>query len=173
MPGNPSRVVLDTSVSSLLFRNSDEAEYYKCEIEGMQAVISFQTLEESWYGAFKGGWGAGRMNKLRFHLDQFEVIWPNREMAEISANLRKEREKSGSRLNTADAWIAATAIMLDCSLASKDGDFKGISNLQLIQYSPNALSQPPLEGLDHLMKEENRLGTEPKKVQVWRNHVGN
>lgn len=155
MPGNPSLVVLDTSVSSILFRSSDEAVYYRSEIKGMRAVISFQTLEESWFGAIKGGWGAERMSKLNLHLDQFDVIWPNSEMVKISANLRREREKSGCRLNTADAWIAATAIMLDCSLASHDGDFKGIHDLQLIRYLPNALSQPPLEGLEKFYLGKN------------------
>ena len=33
----------------------------------------------------------------------------------------------------ADAWIAATAIMLSCPLASHDGHFMEIPNLRLIK----------------------------------------
>ena len=55
------------------------------------------------------------------------------ELVEISARLRSERERSGRRLNTADAWIAATAIMLGCPLASHDGDFLDIPNLALVR----------------------------------------
>ena len=53
-------------------------------------------------------------------------------VVDISANLRSAQEGAGRRLNTADAWIAATALMLNCPLASHDGDFDGIAGLQLI-----------------------------------------
>ena len=130
----PGLVVLDTSVVSMLLRGGAEAEPYRCEITGLRAVISFQTLEEMWFGAIKGGWGTYRRNRLSLHLDQFAVVWPTPEMAEISANLRSDREKAGRRLHTADAWIAATAIMLNCPLASHDRDFGKIPNLQFIHY---------------------------------------
>ena len=54
-------------------------------------------------------------------------------MVRISARLRSERERAGRRLTTADAWIAATALMLDCPLPSHDGDFSGIPDLELIR----------------------------------------
>ena len=54
-------------------------------------------------------------------------------MVQISANLRSEREKAGRRLNTADAWIAATAILLACPLASHDRDFSDIPGLEFIR----------------------------------------
>ena len=79
-----------------------------------------------WYGAYKAGWGARQKNKLALHLEQYEVVWPDVETADISANLRVEREKAGRRLNTADAWIAATALRLSCPFASDDGDFVDI-----------------------------------------------
>ena len=49
------------------------------------------------------------------------------------ARVRNERERAGRKLNTADAWIAATAIMLACPLASHDADFSDIPNLELIR----------------------------------------
>ena len=69
------------------------------------------------------------MNELLQHPDRYEVVWSAPELVEISARLRDERERAGRKLNTADAWIAATAIML----ASHDGDFSGIANLELIR----------------------------------------
>ena len=44
MPPGGSLVVLDTSVVSLFLRNADEAVYYRSEIEGLRAVISFPAL---------------------------------------------------------------------------------------------------------------------------------
>ena len=133
MVTNPSPIVLDTSVVSLLFRGNDPVTYYREQIRGHRLLISFQTLEESWFGAVKNGWSDRRKNTLRQHLDQFEVFWPTLDMVQISAELRSEREKAGRRLNTADAWIAATAILLDCPLASHDRDFSDIPGLGFIR----------------------------------------
>ena len=133
MPPVGSLFVLDTSVVSLLMRSGTGAEYYQDRIAGKRAVISFQTLEEAWFGAIKAGWGAARRNRLARHLDQFEVVWPTPEMVQICAHLRTEREHVGRRLGIADAWVAATAIMLHCPLVSHDGDFEDIPNLDLVR----------------------------------------
>ena len=126
-------IVLDTSVVSLLFKGDPRGGFYLPHITGQRAVISFQTVEEVWYGAYKAGWGPRQKNKLALHLEQYEVVWPDMETANISANLRVEREKAARRLNTADAWIAATALRLSCPLASDDGDFDDIPRLHLIR----------------------------------------
>jgi predicted nucleic acid-binding protein len=94
-------------------RDDDEAVYYRDEIDGLRAVISFQTREEVLFGAIRAGWGPQRMNALQQHLQGYELVTSSLEMVEISARLRYERERVGRKLNTADAWIAATAIMLD------------------------------------------------------------
>ena len=114
MPPVHPLVVLDTSVVSLLMRGGSKAKFYQDSITGKRAVISFQTLEEAWFGAIKAGWGEARRNRLAQHLEQFEVVWPTPEMVRICAHLRTEREQAGRRLGIADAWIAATAIMLRC-----------------------------------------------------------
>ena len=128
-------IVLDTSVVSLVLEGDYRGSFYLAHMTGQRTVVSFQTLGEMWFGAFKAGWGARRKNELALHLDQCEMVWPDPETAHISANLRVDREKAGRRLNTADAWIAATAIRLSCPLASDDGDFDDIPRLQLIRAS--------------------------------------
>lgn len=40
-------------------------------------------------------------------------------------------------LSTADAWIVATALTLDCPLASHDGGLASVPDLKLIQ-APDA-----------------------------------
>ena len=42
----------------------------------MRPVISFQTLEEAWFGAVKNNWGPSRRNELSQHLAQYDVVWP-------------------------------------------------------------------------------------------------
>ncbi|MYD87357.1 MAG: type II toxin-antitoxin system VapC family toxin, partial [Acidobacteria bacterium] len=127
------QVVLDTSVASLFFRNAAQADYYQHEIAGRRSIISFQTYEEALFGAVKGGWGPRRMNQLRRHLEQYELIGVTPELIDICAHLRSERESAGRGLKTADAWIAASALLLRCPLATTDGDFEGIPELEVIR----------------------------------------
>lgn len=136
MAANPPTVVLDTSVVSIIYGGGDLAPYYSERIKDENPAISFQTLEELWFGAVKNGWGTRRMNGLMRHIDQYEVVWPTPDIVEVCAALRAERENSGRRLDTADAWIAATAIMLGCPLATHDNDFDGIPNLEIIKRPP-------------------------------------
>ena len=133
-------VVLDTSVVSFVFAGDSRAHYYQTQIAGLRPFISFQTLEEMWFGAFTKNWGARRKNILARHLEQYDTVWPTEELVEICAQLRCARQTAGRRLMNADAWIAATALMLGCPLASHDRDFSTIANLSLIQ-APNT---PPL-----------------------------
>lgn len=78
-------VVLDTNVVSYLFDRDSRADYYQEHIRGRRAVISFQTLEEVWFGAYSEGWGKRRMNELAHHLEQYEVVWPSLELVVVYA----------------------------------------------------------------------------------------
>ena len=126
-------IVLDTSVVSYIFNRDPTAQYYQHRIQGRRALISFQTLEERWYGAYLVSWGEKRKSELASHLRQYEVIWPSAELVDICARLRAERRSAGREITVADAWIAATALMLGCPLASHDGDFVGIPDLEVIR----------------------------------------
>lgn len=127
-------VVVDTSVVSIIFRQDAKATRYQDSIEGRSAVISFQTVEEQMFGAYLNNWGDRRINELERHLAQYNVIWSNPELVEVSARLRMQRRRAGKELKTADAWIAATALMLGCPLVADDGDFTGIPNLELVRF---------------------------------------
>ena len=100
-------------------------------------MISFQTLEEIRFGALKHGWGRRRQNEMERYLQQYRTMWTSPELVAVCAQLRSERERAGRRLNTADAWIAATAVLLDCPVVTHDRDFSGIPGLELIR-TPSA-----------------------------------
>lgn len=127
------RVVVDTTVVSHIFNGHTLAPFYVDAIVGRQAFISFQTLEEIRFGALKRGWGSRRTNEMAQHLRQYRTVWANPEIVELCAQLRHDRERAGRALGRADAWIAATAILLDCPVASHDRDFSGIPGLELIR----------------------------------------
>ena len=125
-------VVLDTSVVSILIHEQSEGGgAYTTALQGMRAVISFQTVDELWFGALKDNWGDRRRNSLEAHIAQYEVIESSSELSRVCAELRAHRERIGRRLETADAWIAATAVLLKCPLATTDSDFADIPGLEI------------------------------------------
>ena len=128
-----SRVVIDNNVMSYIARRSPIANYYLPYLAGREVVISFQTREEALFGAYLAGWGERRVDDLKRHMDQYEVHWPDDELVDLCARLRQKRQAAGRRLEIADAWVAATALYLECPLASHDGDFDDIPDLELIR----------------------------------------
>ena len=126
-------IVCDTSVVSYIFNGDPRGDYYKDQIRGERVVISFQTLEELRFGMHKGNWGDRRRDELDQHLQQYAIIWPNPELVDTCARLRSSQENLGRRLEIADAWIAATAVMLNCPLASHDRDFSDIDGLEIVR----------------------------------------
>ena len=131
--GDGGRVVVDTSVVSIIFNNTKYADAYRELLTGRELCISFQVWEESLFGTYRGNWGEQRRNELARHLAQYTTIWANPDLVEISARLRDNRQRAGRELKSADAWVAATALMLQCPLASHDRDFTGIPDLNLLQ----------------------------------------
>lgn len=126
-------IVLDTDVVSYIFNRDHRAAYYLERMRGRRPFISFQTLEEAWFGAHRKNWGERRREELAGHLAQYEIAWADGPLVDISVGLRIDRERVGRALNTADAWIAATAIRLSCPLTTHDRDFSSIDGLEVIQ----------------------------------------
>ena len=126
-------MVIDTNVVSYIFNQDDRAIFYISKMRGIRGIISFQTLEEVWYGAYSRGWGTTRRRELELHMRRYDVVWPDSDLVDVCARLRHERRSVGRVMSHADAWIAATALLLDCPLASSDQDFRGIPELELIQ----------------------------------------
>ena len=143
MEVNGNAVVVDTSVVSLIFRGDSRAPYYREQLSSRRQFISFQTFEELWHGAAYAGWGKPRKQDLRQHLERYELVWPDEEVARISAELRAKRKKQGNEIDAADAWIAATALSLGCPLVADDRDFVGIDDLDLIRAPGSPTLLPP------------------------------
>ena len=133
MTTNLPSVVLDTTVLSYIFNRDRRAHYYEGWLRNQHLVISFQTLEEAWFGAHQGRWGQRRMYALEGHLQRYQVIWPNEQLVEVCARLRADRRAAGRELQMQDAWIVSTALYLGCPLASNDGIFVDIPNLELVR----------------------------------------
>ena len=129
-------VVVDTNVVSYIYRKSSVATPYLREMAGRRVVISFQTYEEMLYGALTSNWGEPRREALLEYLNRaYETIGYDRELVNACAHLRVASRRRGRELKPADAWIAATAVLLRCPLLSHDRDFGSPPELEVIRYA--------------------------------------
>lgn len=131
-------LVVDTSVVSILFtpqkRPPEQVDYYQTATTGRELIISFQTVEELLFWAYSNNWGEKRYSNLLKHIREYNIIESDVKLSEISASLRSQQRKVGHTLNSGDAWIAATALLMDCPLVTDDSDFQGIPDLEIIRY---------------------------------------
>ena len=126
-------VVLDTNVVSFELRRDVLFRYYEERIAGMTPVIALQSYEEIWFGARRDRWGSRRLAELNDFLARYEVITPNEDIARACGELRANQSLLGKTLSTEDAWIVATALTLNCPLATHDGGLAEVPDLKLIQ----------------------------------------
>ncbi len=114
-------------------KGTDLGQRYKRHLAGKIVGIVFVTVAEMHYGAEKNSWGEKRRLQLEEHLKNFVVLPYNNEIAKVYARVVVERERAGRSISWPDAWIAATALWHRILLVSHDGDFVGISGLELVR----------------------------------------
>jgi predicted nucleic acid-binding protein len=126
-------VVLDTDVVSFLFKNDSRAQIYIPHLRDRQWVISFMTEAELEQWALLSNWHAKRIEWLRVFLGRFVVVPSSRDLVLKWAEVMVAARRSGRRLETADAWIAATAVLYDAPLITHNAsDYLGVPGLKLI-----------------------------------------
>ena len=128
-------VVVDTDVASFLFKNHPIAALYDADLIGHTLVISFMTLAELDRWAIQSKWGAARRNWLRLYLDPFVVLPYSRALCTRWAEVTVDARASGHRIECADAWIAATALLYGLPLVTHNrNDYLGVPALSLISH---------------------------------------
>ena len=128
-------VVVDTTVVSYIHRGEPIARQYMNRMVGHRTVISFQTYEEILFGVQVSNWGRRRVDDLLRYVDEtYDVAGYDIELVKACARLRADSRRRGRELKIADAWIAATAVLLNCPILSHDRDFGALPDLQVIRF---------------------------------------
>ena len=127
--------VADTSVASLILRKRPEVSAYRERLEGSRIYLSFQTIAEMRFGALLKNWGGKRRRELEDFLISCTTLEYTDELADKWAIIMKEARLAGRRLESGDAWIAATALLLDIPLLTHDRDFDQSACPSIIVYS--------------------------------------
>jgi tRNA(fMet)-specific endonuclease VapC len=114
--GTPSRqpamnaAIVDTDVVSMLFKGDTWALAYRPHITGRLLGISFMTLAELERWSLERDWGWRRQRKLAQHLTRYAVLPVSRELCGKWAAVSFAAKRKGRPIQTADAWIAASAV---------------------------------------------------------------
>ena len=126
-------VVLDTNVVRFALHRDSRYNFYEKRIADLIPVIALQTYEAIWFRARRSGWGRRRIEELVDFLKGYEVVFPDQRIARACGELRARQSLLGKTLSTEDAWIVATALTLDCPLATHDRRLAEVPDLKLIQ----------------------------------------
>ena len=125
--------VVDTDVVSVTFKGSLTAHRYQRILEGRLLAISFMTLAELERWTLERNWGPARKADLAAHLKRFVVIPVSRELCSRWADVTFRAKRKGRPIQTADAWVAATALHYRVPLVTHNAaDFEAVDGLQVL-----------------------------------------
>jgi predicted nucleic acid-binding protein len=133
-PTATARLVVDSDVASFVFKWHPEfAPRYVALVRGAELVVSFMTLAEMRQGALDANWGPRRCDALEVYLADFYVLHSDSLLCSTWAALRYESTRKGRQMSSADAWIAATALVLSAPLVTNNPkDYRHLDRLQLV-----------------------------------------
>ena len=124
-------IVLDTDVVSFLFKADTRAQIYLPQLQDRQWFISFMTEAELEQWALLANWSEKRVVWLRWFLGRFVVVPSSHDLVLKWAEAMVAARRNGRRIETAGAWIAATALLYDAPLLTHNkADYLGIPGLQ-------------------------------------------
>ncbi|HYZ86539.1 MAG TPA: PIN domain-containing protein [Bryobacteraceae bacterium] len=129
-----ARLVVDTDVASFIFKWHPEfAPRYVNIVRGSELIVSFMTLAEMRQGALDANWGPRKCAVLEAYLTDFSVLHSDNLLCATWAAVRNESARKGHPISSADAWIAATALVLSAPLVTNNPkDYRHLESLQLV-----------------------------------------
>jgi tRNA(fMet)-specific endonuclease VapC len=128
---------VDTDVVSFIFKRDSRAAFYEAHLIGLVAAISFMTLAELDRWTLRRNWGPAKKTRLDRIISSFTLILPDRDLCRLWAEVTLACRKVGRPIETADAWVAATALQLGVPLLTHNrSDFAAVPGLTIISAAP-------------------------------------
>jgi predicted nucleic acid-binding protein len=135
-PQLPSAVV-DTDVISLVFKKDTRAALYRPYLDGWQLTLSFMSIAELQRWALERRWGQRRRSELDQYLHRFTVFHSDQDLCRWWAAVMVSARQAGRRIEVADAWIAATALLFGIPLITHNpGDYAGVDGCRSLTGTP-------------------------------------
>jgi predicted nucleic acid-binding protein len=114
--------IVDTDVVSMIFKGDTRAFSFRKHIAGRLLGISFMTLAELERWPLERGWGPARKLDLARHLARYTVLPVSRELCLKWAEVSFDAKRQGHPIQTADAWMAASALHYQVPLITNNRD---------------------------------------------------
>ena len=120
----------------LVFKRHPYSEPYLELLDNEQLIISFMTLAELQLWPLRANWGARRRSIFDRYLDSFSISYCHFALCQVWAQVRNDAYQRGTPIDTADAWIAATALYLQLPLVTHSHQhYARIPGLKLLSRS--------------------------------------
>ena len=89
---------------------------------------------ERW--ALQSHWGVARRGRLNWYLQPYAILPFDRALCTKWAEVMVAAQARGFRIECADAWIAATALLYDLLLVTHNrDDYRGVPGLKIISHA--------------------------------------
>ena len=125
--------IVDTDVVSMLFKGDSRAQHYRGHMGGRLLGISFMTFAELHRWHLERRWGALRRAELAEYLTRYVVLPASREICARWADVSWQARRKGRPIQTADAWIAASALHYQVPLITHNAaDYATVDGLRVI-----------------------------------------
>ncbi len=106
---------------------------YHPHLTGHILVVSFMTVAELQQWAIRRSWGERRQRQLDEYLRRFLVFHSDDETCRQWAEVTESARRNGRPIDTADAWIAATALLHGLRLITHNqAHYVGVDGLTVI-----------------------------------------
>ncbi len=123
--------VVDTDVVSFLFKQDSRASLYLPYLSGHSSIISFMTVAELERWSLTANWGSKRTEWMRLFIARFVVVPYTHDLAVKWAIAMTSARRAGRPIQTADAWVAATALLYQTPLLTHNkSDYLGVDSLE-------------------------------------------
>jgi tRNA(fMet)-specific endonuclease VapC len=151
-------VLVDTDVFSYLMNGTGYASVYKPHVQGKLVAVSFVTVGELYFGAYRKNWGADRIADLKDKLRSVTIVPYDEAVCRTYAEIKASVQSKGKPVADNDLWIAACAIRHGIPLVSNNAKhFADIPGL-VLRSETQAVREMQAQSK---LKIETTLSTEP------------
>jgi len=126
-------VVIDTDVISFLYKRDTRARLYEPHLNDPPFIVSFMSLAELRRWTLERNWGEGRRQEPEGYLTRYLILHSDDLMSDRWAYAMNSARLQGQPIGPADAWVAATALLLDVPLITHNKvHYRGVEGLRVI-----------------------------------------
>ncbi|MDZ4659380.1 MAG: type II toxin-antitoxin system VapC family toxin [Bythopirellula sp.] len=123
------KFLLDTNI---VIAHLDQEKLVNEFINGIPEVfLPVIVVGEMYYGAIKSGRAASNISRLENFILKVTILFCDTSTARVYGQIKNELRLLGKPIPDNDLWIAATARQHGLTLASRDGHFSAVPNLQV------------------------------------------